>query len=96
MLNSTYRKRDYATNVLTFEFDHGDYIEADIVICVPVVYREAQEQSKPYYHHLAHMAIHGALHAQGYDHMNDEEAEEMEALEKEILAELGIPNPYND
>lgn len=94
MLNAQYRKRDYATNVLTFGYSH-DPVEADIVICVPVIHREAAEQNKTFRAHLAHLLVHGVLHAQGWDHLTDEEAEEMEAEERRILASLGFDDPYS-
>lgn len=94
MLNAQYRKRDYATNVLTFDYSH-DPVEADIVICVPVIHREAAEQNKTFRAHLAHLLVHGVLHAQGWDHLTDEEAEEMEAEERRILASLGFDDPYS-
>nr|WP_298108890.1 rRNA maturation RNase YbeY [uncultured Pseudomonas sp.] len=100
-LNHTYRQRDYATNVLSFPADVPDGLLdipllGDLVICAPVVEREALEQNKPAHAHWAHMVIHGCLHLLGYDHIEDEEAEEMEALERELLAELGLPDPYAD
>jgi probable rRNA maturation factor len=96
-LNRTYRQKDYATNVLTFEYllpGHPDAVWADIVICVPVVEREAREQNKAARAHLAHLIVHGVLHAQGYDHMKVREAQAMEAREVELLAALGLPDPY--
>nr|WP_298163950.1 rRNA maturation RNase YbeY [uncultured Pseudomonas sp.] len=100
-LNHTYRQRDYATNVLSFPADVPDEmldipLLGDLVICAPVVKREALEQNKPAHAHWAHMVIHGCLHLLGYDHIEDEEAEEMEALERELLAELGHADPYAD
>lgn len=100
-LNHTYRQRDYATNVLSFPADVPDEmldipLLGDLVICVPVVEREALEQAKTLEAHWAHMVIHGCLHLLGYDHIEDEEAEEMEALERELLADLGHPDPYAD
>ncbi len=100
-LNHTYRQRDYATNVLSFPADVPDELLdipllGDLVICVPVVVREAQEQSKNLEAHWAHLVIHGCLHLLGYDHILDAEAEEMEALERTLLAELGHPDPYAD
>lgn len=94
MLNAQFRHKDYATNVLTFDYSH-DPVEADIVICVPVLHREAAEQEKTFREHLAHLLIHGVLHAQGWDHLTDEEAEAMEAKEREILASLGFADPYS-
>ncbi len=100
-LNNTWRHKDYATNVLSFPADVPDEmldipLLGDLVICVPVVEREAQEQAKALDAHWAHLVIHGCLHLLGYDHIEDEEAEEMEALERELLAELGHPDPYAD
>ncbi|MEH6565058.1 MAG: rRNA maturation RNase YbeY [Halopseudomonas sp.] len=99
-LNNTYRGKDYATNVLSFPADLPPELDlpllGDLVVCVPVVAREAQEQGKPLNAHWAHMVIHGCLHLLGYDHIDDAEAEEMEALERELLAQLGIADPYLD
>lgn len=97
-LNRAYRGRDYATNVLTFAYPPlapGQALSADIVLCAPVVAREAREQRKPLLDHYAHMVVHGTLHAQGYDHeLGLQQADEMEALEVLILASFGVPNPY--
>ena len=94
-LNRNYRGKDYATNVLTFDYTQAPYVTADLVLCAPVVAREAQEQGKTLQAHYAHLLIHGALHAQGYDHETDEaDALEMEALEILLLAALGYDNPY--
>lgn len=98
-LNHTWRHKDYATNVLSFPADVPDDLLdipllGDLVICVPVVEREAIEQGKTLEAHWAHLVIHGCLHLLGYDHIEDEEAEEMEALERLLLAELGHPDPY--
>lgn len=100
-LNHTYRQRDYATNVLSFPADVPDGmldipLLGDLVICVPVLEREALEQEKTPEAHWAHLVIHGCLHLLGYDHIDDAEAEEMEALERTLLAELGHPDPYAD
>ena len=95
-LNSQYRHKDYATNVLTFDYQHEPEAIADLAICVPVLIREAKEQEKTFEEHLAHLLIHGALHAHGYDHMNDEEAEVMESKEIRALMQLGFDNPYAD
>ena len=95
-LNKTYRSKDYATNVLTFDYQHEPEAQADIVICTSVLVREAKEQDKSFREHLAHLLVHAALHAQGWDHETDEEAEEMEALEKVILKKLGFADPYSD
>ncbi len=100
-LNRTYRHKDYATNVLSFPAEVPDGLLdipllGDLVICVPVVEREAREQNKALEAHWAHLVIHGCLHLLGYDHIDDEEAEEMEGLERQLLAELGYPDPYRD
>lgn len=96
LLNQQFRERRYATNVLTFEYgaDPSGVITGDIVLCVPVLEREAAEQSKTLKQHAAHLTVHGVLHALGYDHLNDEQAHTMETLEIHILDSLGIPNPY--
>jgi probable rRNA maturation factor len=94
-LNRQYRGKDYATNVLTFDYTREPVVSADLVLCAPVVEREAQEQGKSLEAHYAHLLVHGALHAQGYDHeTGDGEALEMEALEVLLLGALGFPNPY--
>jgi probable rRNA maturation factor len=94
-LNRDYRKKDYATNVLTFDYAQEPVVMADLVLCAPVVAREAAEQGKTLQAHYAHLLVHGALHAQGWDHETSEaDALEMEAYEVEILAELGFDNPY--
>ncbi|OBY91595.1 rRNA maturation RNase YbeY [Pseudomonas sp. AU11447] len=98
-LNKTWRHKDYATNVLSFPADVPDELLdipllGDLVICTPVVIREATEQGKSVQAHWAHLVIHGCLHLLGYDHIDDVEAEEMEGLERELLAELGHPDPY--
>jgi probable rRNA maturation factor len=97
-LNHQYRGKDRPTNVLSFPADIPAYVEShllgDLVICAPVVEREAQEQNKPLDHHWAHLTIHGCLHLLGYDHINEADAQVMEQLEIELLAELNIPNPY--
>ena len=95
MLNRDYRGKDYATNVLTFDYTQEPVVTADLVLCAPVVAREAKENNKTLQAHYAHLLVHGALHAQGYDHeTGEQDAEAMEALEVEILAGLGIDNPY--
>ncbi|TAK78518.1 MAG: rRNA maturation RNase YbeY [Aquabacterium sp.] len=93
-LNKGFRKRDYATNVLTFDYAHQPVVHADLVICAPVVEREAAEQGKTVEAHYAHMLVHGTLHAQGWDHEKKREAEAMEAREREILDALGFGDPY--
>ena len=94
-LNRDYRQRDCATNVLTFDYATEPLVMADLVLCAPVVAREAAELKKPLAEHYAHLLVHGTLHAQGWDHETSEaDAEEMEARETEILAGLGQPDPY--
>lgn len=94
-LNRQFRGRDYATNVLTFDYARSPMVMADIVLCAPVVQREATEQGKPLEDHYAHLLVHGALHAQGYEHeTNERDALEMEALEILLLSALGVRNPY--
>ena len=97
MLNRDYRGKDYATNVLTFAYGEEDgVLIGDIVLCAPVVEKEAREQDKELFAHYAHLTVHGVLHMQGYDHETDVEAREMEALEVEILRKLRFNNPYSD
>ncbi|WP_338491112.1 rRNA maturation RNase YbeY [Erwinia aphidicola] len=97
-LNHTYRSKDKPTNVLSFPFEAPPGIElpllGDLIICRQVVELEAAEQEKALEAHWAHMVIHGSLHLLGYDHIEDEEAEEMESLETEIMLALGYPDPY--
>ena len=103
-LNRHYRGKDYATNVLSFPGEMPEGIKlpkgvtlplmGDLVLCAPVVAREAAEQGKPVAHHYAHMTVHGVLHLLGMDHQDEREAECMERLEREILAGLGIDDPY--
>ena len=99
-LNLTYRGKDKPTNVLSCPFECPPGIElpllGDLIICRQVVEREANEQNKPLLAHWAHMVVHGSLHLLGYDHIEDGEAEEMEALEIEFMAALGFANPYQD
>ena len=94
-LNHDYRHKDYATNVLTFDYQQTPTVMADLVICGPVIEREAKEQNKSLQEHYAHMLVHGTLHAQGWDHeTSEEDANEMEAYETDIMAELGYADPY--
>ena len=93
-LNREYRGKDYATNVLTFDYTAEPVVTADLVLCAPVIEREAREQHKTLQAHYAHMLVHGTLHAQGYDHEADDDAAEMEALESEIVTGLGYADPY--
>jgi len=94
-LNREYRHKDYATNVLTFDYQQEPTVLADLVLCAPVLEREAREQGKTLEEHYAHLLVHGALHAQGWDHeTSEEDAREMEAYETAILRELGFANPY--
>ena len=93
-LNRDYRQKDYATNVLTFDYTQEPVVMVDLILCAPVVEREAQEQNKELVAHYAHMLVHGALHAQGWDHLEDDEAQAMEQREREILAALGFDDPY--
>jgi probable rRNA maturation factor len=99
-LNKTYRDKTGPTNVLSFPFDSPIPMEpkllGDLVICVPIVEKEALEQAKQLDHHWAHLVVHGCLHLLGYDHIEDDQAEEMEAFEVEILQRLAIDNPYLD
>ncbi len=96
-LNHDFRRKDYAPNVLTFEYGElsPGVLGGDVVICAPVVEHEAHEQGKPLQHHYAHMTIHGVLHLQGYDHLDPADAAIMEAREIAILKRFRIPNPYS-
>ncbi len=100
-LNSQWRGKDYATNVLSFPADIPEGLLdipllGDLVICAPVVAQEANEQHKSLEAHWAHLVLHGCLHLLGFDHIEDDEAEEMESLEQQMMAELGHPDPYRD
>ena len=97
-LNRSFRKRDGATNVLSFPFDAGSHVRppllGDVVICAPVVAREAREQGKALDDHYAHLVIHGVLHLLGHDHGDEDQAALMEGLERRVLAGLGVADPY--
>ena len=96
-LNREYRKQNKPTNVLTFAYGvepSTQCLSADILVCVPVVHDEAQAHNKPLLHHTAHLCVHGVLHALGFDHITEDDAIEMEALEAKILDHFQIPNPY--
>ncbi len=94
-LNREYRKKDYATNVLTFDYTQAPLVTADLVLCAPVVAKEAKENKKTLAAHYAHLLVHGTLHAQGHDHETcAADADAMEARETAVLADLGIKNPY--
>jgi probable rRNA maturation factor len=95
-LNREVRGKDYATNVLTFDYAHEPVVVADLVLCAPVVAREAAEMKLPLADHYAHLLVHGTLHAQGFDHEEEDEAQAMEAKETEILLGLGLHDPYAD
>lgn len=93
-LNSDFRHKHYATNVLSFVYASIPSVHGDLVLCAPVIHREAVDQGKPVLAHYAHMIVHGVLHLHGFDHLNDEEATVMESFEISILAKLGFANPY--
>lgn len=100
-LNNDYRGKDYATNVLSFALNEGETVAGlplfgDLVLCAPVVEKEAAEQNKDLMAHYAHLLVHGMLHLQGFDHEEDDEAEAMEALETVIVKRLGYPDPYHE
>ncbi|TVP49807.1 MAG: rRNA maturation RNase YbeY [Halomonas sp.] len=99
-LNHEYRGKDNTTNVLSFPFESPPGLDipllGDLVICHAVVAQEAHTQGKPIEQHYAHMVVHGILHLMGYDHIDDQEAEEMEQFERDLLSELNIPDPYSD
>lgn len=96
MLNRDYRGKDYATNVLTFPLAEEPRLMGDIILCAPVVLREAEEQGKTSEAHFAHLTVHGVLHLHGYDHETEAEAELMEMLETDIVMKLGYPDPYKE
>ena len=93
-LNLAYRKKDYATNVLTFSLSETPHLMGDIVICAPIVAKEAAEQNKTLEAHFAHLTVHGILHLHGYDHEDAHQAELMESIEIQILTKLGYSDPY--
>jgi len=93
-LNKEFRGKDYATNVLTFDYSHEPVVGADLVICAEVVEQEARDMGLDILAHYAHLLVHGTLHAQGYDHEEDDEAACMEARETDIMAALGFADPY--
>jgi probable rRNA maturation factor len=99
-LNKQYRNKDKPTNVLSFPMESPAEIDVsllgDIVLCAPVIKQEAEQQSRSEVSHWAHMVVHGMLHLQGYDHIENHDAEQMEQLEIEILSQLGFDNPYED
>lgn len=95
-LNRDYRGKDYATNVLSFPYEASPRVFGDLVVAPAVCYREAAEQGKSPEAHMAHLVIHGVLHLRGYEHEDEREAEDMEDTEREILATLGIADPYRD
>jgi probable rRNA maturation factor len=93
-LNREYRQKDYATNVLTFDYSHEPVVVADLILCAPVLQAEAHEMGVTLEAHYAHLLVHGTLHAQGYDHEDDAEAKFMEARETELMLALGFADPY--
>lgn len=95
-LNKNFRGKDYATNVLTFVYDDTEPLSGDVIICAPVVEKEASVQHKELMAHYAHMTIHAALHLQGYDHEQDDDAAQMEALETRLMLKLRYPDPYQE
>lgn len=95
-LNREYRGKDYATNVLTFPLAEEPHLMGDIILCAPLVLKEAVEQQKAPEAHFAHLTVHGVLHMHGYDHETEAEAELMETIETEIVMKLGYPDPYKE
>jgi probable rRNA maturation factor len=93
-LNRDYRQKDYATNVLTFDYEAEPVVVADLILCAPVVEREARDEGRSLEAHYAHLLVHGTLHAQGHDHEIEAEAQAMEARETEVLRALGYADPY--
>ena len=93
-LNRAYRAKDYATNVLTFDYAHAPVVSADLVLCAPVIAHEAAELGITLQAHYAHMLVHGTLHARGFDHEDDQEARVMEARETTLMRTLGFADPY--
>lgn len=93
-LNRDFRGKDYATNVLTFDYSHAPLVAADLILCAPVVEREAQAEGRTLEAHYAHLLVHGTLHAQGHDHEEEAEAEAMEARESAVMRALGFADPY--
>lgn len=93
-LNRDWRRQDHATNVLTFDYEHAPVVIADLVLCAPVIAREAAALGKPLEAHYAHLLVHGALHAQGLDHLRAAQARQMQARERAILQGLGFADPY--
>jgi probable rRNA maturation factor len=93
-LNRDFRRKDYATNVLTFDYEHAPEVVADLVLCAPVLEAEAEAAGTPLRDHYAHLLVHGTLHAQGWDHGRARDARRMEARETALLASLGVPDPY--
>jgi len=93
-LNRNFRGKDHATNILTFAYPEIEPLSGDIVLCAPVIAKEARRQCKPIEAHYAHLVVHGMLHLQGYDHENGAQATVMESLEAEIVAKLGYADPY--
>lgn len=93
-LNREYRQKDYATNVLTFDYQHAPVVMADLILCAPVVEAEAREQGLDLVAHYAHLLVHGTLHAQGFDHETAKQAREMEPRESALMHALGFADPY--